>query len=671
MENLALLNCTSYGQTEDVLDSWRRMFRLKRIGYYREIEIDEWQAEGEVVILSSVPNLPERLVAKVRAWVESGGRLFASGPIGAPHGPCAEIASLTGCSLGEPREERGVPRIISGIEPFQPGDTLLFLESQAPRRDLLPDGAKVLADSAIWNPATERYEHSNRASIVEYSPGQGRVIYTVYAPGDLKRTPALRAGEWFPDSNPEDLYHIGNPDFSDEHGALSQLLFAILCRLVDRPLASLGHWPGGWRTVVSLTGDIHEFEEYSVDQTAAAYDMADFLERNDLAGRFTFSVTGKALDDNPAVFQEMVERGYQVVPHSAVRATWLNQLSPEEQRREIDRCLEIFGKHLPEESRRGWRSHGWSGTEETEAILAEKGIRWTSNLLLQRYGEFGENDRHVNDGVGIAFTCLPEYHPGGDLLRLPNTMLSPDWLRVQILGWCYGQTSGPELDEATVRLMKEHFYRDWRFEALHLVDWHPWEELIEHPVFQRSTEELVSLFSDTANVGYLQPAEIADWWRSRSDVIVRQTTSGDNRVEATLDLGQEETRYNPTVRFSGIPWKIATVTIDGEDWRYFGPNWMALPVGAKGTVKVEADYSWASPHPQLVDTSSIVSEAYLEDGCLSVRLEEIFLPEGSASLYFTRPAKVYVDGESAGDRFLGHKKIRYPKGAHHITMELI
>ena len=692
---VTFLDCRQYGQPESVLGAFDRMVRLKGIASFGSIEIDEWAEDPnlfDVVVLQSAPHLPQSLLQKFVSFAESGGKALLSGPIGSDSGVSPELYPVIGAEIVDFETSRLAPAFLLGCEPFQPGDTLLFLEDCGKKPILAPRVGTIVARSVLRQTRDDRYSTSEIPSIMENRYKLGRVVYSVCAAGDSSRIERIKAGEWLPGRNPPGELHIGHPDWSDSDSALSQLLFGLVARLSAQPIVSLGHWPNGWRTVVSLTGDVHEFEEYQNDQSSAARKMSRFLEDRELAGRFAFSVTGKALRDNSATFVEMIEKGYAVVPHSAVRATWLNTLEEEAQREEIDACLEIFRSLLPEESRKGWRSHGWSGNSHTEGLLAARGIEWVSNLIAQKYGEFGRRDFHLETGMGIAFVSLPEWSDTSDILRLPNTMFSPDWLRTHILHEEYGVARGPELDSETLRLMREHFYKDWRFEAMHLVDWHPWEELIDTPAFSRSADNLIDVFKQTENVGFLNPDEIAAWWKTREDIEISDVEHGDTYLCMKASYGKSGgresngsiERFNHTLRFSSIPWKISRVVIDGREWRFFGSDWTALPPGTGEPSTIKVEYPAPSPDPQIIDSTSLVHTAELLEGVLSIDLEERYLDTGRSSLYLPKPAVIFVDGEPHLDRpaehngsrlneefFLGHVEIRYARGAHRITMELL
>ena len=568
---------------------------------------------------------------------------------------------------------------------------MLFLEDSGRKPILETFGATVIAQSILRETKEHRYSPSDSPAIIENRFGKGRIVYSVCAGGDGARIEPPKAAEWFPGSNPPGELHLGHPDRSDSDPALSQFLFAMVARLTELPIVSLGHWPNGWRTVVSLTGDIHEFEEYYVDQSAAANKMDRFLHDRGLGGRFTYSVTGKALKDNPELFDDTIRKGNDVVPHSTVRATWLRTLETKSQTDEIDRCLAIFGDLMPSESTRGWRSHGWSGNGDTERILADRGVEWVSNLIAQRYGEFGRRDFHLGSGTGIAFVSLPEYSDTADILRLPNTMFSPDWIRTHILNEAYGVAKGPELDYETIRTMREHFQTDWRFEAMHLVDWHPWEELIAEPVFLRAADLLVRDFWSAENVGFMKPGEIAAWWAVRARVEIHEIEYGDSSLSVRISIAEvdrpgsrePEHQFNYALRFTSIPWKISRVTIDEREWRFFGSDWIALPHTIRDAATVIIEYPAPSPAPQMVDSTSLVETADLTDGNLSITLEERYLDTGRSSLYFPKPQRIYIDNIlqnrvsnepdskiEVDDFCLGHHEIRYPKGTHHITTEL-
>ena len=656
---------------------WESAFKLKGIEYYEKKPLS-WSAlsatslaDYAVVVLCSLPELNAASIAALKAYAEKGGQIVASGPIGDPAGPSSEFCELAGIKIAAAPKPSGpvVPLLDTLIDPFQRGDLLLFLQDHGPVPALEATGAWLRGGSLVWDSKAEQYVKCGLPTIFKNQVGRGAVAYVAVALGDEARIPPQRAGEYIPGGNTPGPTTKGHPYYSSLHAATLSFMMALISdmRIV---YAGTGHWPNGWRVAIVLSGDVHELDQYVGFQGGAARRMAEFLKTEDLDGLFTYSVTGEALDEEPELYKELAARGYEVVPHSTYEATLMNALSEEDSLMEIDKCFDAFKRHLPSESLLGWRSHGWSGNDFIERQLDGKGVSWLSNLILQRYGEFGPRDRFVAEGDGIAFVCLPEKADGLAIVRLPNTSFSPDWIRTLIMGAHYGIARGPELDEVLHDFLKRRFFKDWRFEALHMVDWHPWEEFVEEPIFDRTVRDLVALFKKTPHVGLINPTELTRWWDYRDGIRIKEMSIDGSNVTLKVVIPRNPTDMNPTIRIAPANWQISSVLIDNEtEWRFYAPGWVALPRSAEGEVKMTLRMGrLPSALPTIRDTSAVVTVAEVRHNSVIIEFEEKRREEGILTLYVPRTVAGELDGKKLDGPIMGHVTMPIARGRHSLIL---
>jgi len=674
---ILLVDGSTQGQPVSVLRLWESAFHLKGIEYYDKKPLSELTSlpdlltDYTVVVLSSIPGLTSCDIAGLKAYTERGGQIIASGTIGDAAGPSREFCELAGMEIVANSKATGpvVPFLDTLMEPFQRGDPLLFLQDYGPVPVLKPIGAQIRGGALVWDSAADQYVKCGLPTILTNRIGSGAITYVAVALGDEKRIPPQRAGEYIPGGNAPGATTKGHPYYSSLYTATLSFMMALITSMRIR-YAGTGHWPNGWRIAVTLSGDVHELDQYVNFQGGAALKMAEFLKSEDLDGLFTFSVTGKALDEEPELYKDLVKHGYEVVPHSAYESKLMNELPEQESLKEIDKCFDAFKRHLPSESLLGWRSHGWSGNDFIERQLDSKGVAWLSNLMLHRYGEFGPRDRYIEEGEGIAFVCLPEKAGELSILRMPNTYFSPDWVRTLIMGTYYGIARGPELDDVMYDFMKRRFYKDWRFEALHMVCWHPWEEFVEEPIFDRAVRDLVALFKRTQHVGLINPTELTRWWNYRNGIRIKELSTDGPMMELTVVMPRNPTDTNPTIRITPANWQISSVLINNKtEWCFYSTGWVALPRMLEGEAKITIRMGrLPSPLPTIRDTSAVVTTAEIKNNEVFIELEEKRRATGILTLYIPRTVEGELDGTKLTQPLMGHVTIPIVKGKHNLRL---
>jgi len=679
--SILFLDYRDSGQSESVISSWQSCFYHKGISACVDIgNLDNLKNDNgkyKIIILSSAALIRESELKFLIDEVHNGRSLLLSGNVGHDFGLHEVLREAAGVIHEGFIEDGSVPLVEKCIGVFGFRDALLFLEDKGPLPELKVRSARVLARSVKWYPEIEKYKACDFPTVVINDFGAGRIVYCAHALGDRNRIPLLRAGEAAPGWNRKHPHSVGYPDFSDLNYAENEFMFGLL-GLFKQSLASVGHWSNGWRAVVSLTGDVHEDAQYVNIQAEAAVDIADFLDKEGLSGLFTFSVTGRAVEEHPDIMNRLLESGYKIVPHSAYFSTWLNEISLTDQTEEIYKCIKAFKKHLPDECLFGWRSHGWSGNKDTERLLAEQGVKWHANLIAQHYGDLGEMDVYLQNANGISFQCLPEKVKDLSILRFPLT-LSPDWIRDNLGQVFYGLTEGPGADNSMVEFMKYKFGIDWRLEALHLVDWHPWEEFAAHPIFKKACRELVDIFRNTEHTAVADPNEIADWWNYRRKIEILEMKSGNGEILIKLFLPKNKLLMNPTIRLTHVEWQLKSVSIKAVsadsnkcsscDWRFFGHSWVTLPIDIYGEIDVIIKEG-ITQDPRIVDSTAVIYSTIMDKGNMMIELEETRQRDGRVSIYLPKRSVVTVDDQQL-ETAVGYLTLAVKKGRRKISIKPI
>ena len=675
--DIVVLDCRAYGQPDAVPAAWQECFATEGIARGARASIDTAIRElGRfgAVALGSVPRLQSEHIDALTAYVESGGCLIASGPLGREAGLTPSLEALLGVSAAGVTDEILVPFMVQDLDPFQRDDALLFLHDEARKPIVEPVTATTIAGSLKWDPGTSRYVDAERVTIAANAHGRGRTLYVSLALGDSSSIPPLVSGQWaagepaWPSDDSEGApvkNRFGYPLVRDTRPELSIFLLGLLCYGGELPLAWMGHWPNGWKTVVSLTGDVHEKEQYG-PQVGTTEAVAACLKQFGLDGLFTFSITGKAVEEAPDLLNGLIERGYDMVPHSGYTARWMFNLAAEEQKAEIEKCRAVFERLLRRGQRPlGWRGHGWSANGDTEVVLDRMGCLWMSDLHAQHYGDYGEADRYLDHGQGIAMLALPEKPDGLSVLRLPQTYYSIWWIAYALCrahGVAGDVNAGGRCWDLACKLVAEKFHKDLRFEALHLMDWHPEEEFVRVPQFGETFRQMCEVWKTTRHTGVMQPTDVALWWLWREHAAARVIEADEDRLVVACDFPATPALLNPTVRLNcrGI---ARVILDDGCEWRFFGKDRVSLPPGVGGPVRLTV-VKGEPCEPFLMDTTSAVKEACWRDNMLVVNLVETRREAGRLSLQLPRPADVAWNGTTVREGSRGELTLSYGKGEH-------
>jgi peptidoglycan/xylan/chitin deacetylase (PgdA/CDA1 family) len=193
-----------------------------------------------------------------------------------------------------------------------------------------------------------------------------------------------------------------------------------------------GAWRAGASTVATLTFDVDaespilaqsgRYAGHLSTMSHQAYGpdvgvprILDLLDRLEVPA--TFFVPGWVAEQRPGLAPSIVERGHEVAHHSYSHRS-ATDLSPQEQREDFERGLEVFARQGVEIT--GHRAALWQTTPTTMELLAEHGITYDSSMMgddrpyLLRLEEVSVVELPVHwsldDWEQYAF--LPEPHVG-------------------------------------------------------------------------------------------------------------------------------------------------------------------------------------------------------------------------------------------------------------------
>ena len=105
--------------------------------------------------------------------------------------------------------------------------------------------------------------------------------------------------------------------------------------------------------------------------------ILDFLDRYGI--RATFFVPGLVIEQRWRLCEEILRRGHEIAHHSWSHR-WIVGLTPEEEREEMERGIEII-ERLTGRVPAGWRSPAAEFSPVTMDLLLEKGFRYSSNFF--------------------------------------------------------------------------------------------------------------------------------------------------------------------------------------------------------------------------------------------------------------------------------------------------
>lgn len=126
--------------------------------------------------------------------------------------------------------------------------------------------------------------------------------------------------------------------------------------------------------------------------------ILDLLDRYDI--KATFFVPGIVIQQRQALIEETLRRGHEIGHHSWSHA-WIVNLSPEQEREEMDKGMEII-KRVTGQAPRGYRSPAGEFSPLTLRLLQEYGFKYSSN-----YFDDDSPYLHVIDGKRTDIVEFP------------------------------------------------------------------------------------------------------------------------------------------------------------------------------------------------------------------------------------------------------------------------
>jgi len=175
-----------------------------------------------------------------------------------------------------------------------------------------------------------------------------------------------------------------------------------LFNIGGRPISSLEHarirrdpvqWPNGARVAVTWTVIFELLPGASEGRTRAysnedakkmlysarrgVWRVLDLMDRHQAKG--SFLVNGYAAERFPSAVAEIKKRGHEIVPYGYTSSRYLDELSPEEEKRDIVRTLDILEK-VTGSRPTGWISPDLRPGDRTFEVLAQSGVIWNGDF---------------------------------------------------------------------------------------------------------------------------------------------------------------------------------------------------------------------------------------------------------------------------------------------------
>lgn len=159
--------------------------------------------------------------------------------------------------------------------------------------------------------------------------------------------------------------------------------------------------------------------------------ILDVLDRYGI--KATFFVPGLVIEQRWRLCEEILARGHEIGHHSWSHA-WIIGLTPEEEREEMERGIEII-ERITGRKPAGWRSPAAEFSPITMPLLLEKGFRYSSNFFDDDTPYLHVVDGTVTELVEFPFAWVLDDAPFFQYsITLPGrTMQAPSAVRE---AWC-------------------------------------------------------------------------------------------------------------------------------------------------------------------------------------------------------------------------------------------
>ncbi len=123
----------------------------------------------------------------------------------------------------------------------------------------------------------------------------------------------------------------------------------------------------------------------------------------------TFFIPGLVIRDRWALCEEILAEGHEIAHHSWSHR-WIVNLSPEEEREEMDKGIEII-ERLTGRKPAGWRSPAAEFSPITMSLLLEKGFRYSSNFFDDDSPYLHRVDNRMTELIEFPFAWVLDDAP--------------------------------------------------------------------------------------------------------------------------------------------------------------------------------------------------------------------------------------------------------------------
>lgn len=159
--------------------------------------------------------------------------------------------------------------------------------------------------------------------------------------------------------------------------------------------------------------------------------ILDLLDRYGV--KATFFVPGLVIEQRWALCESVLARGHEIAHHSWSHA-WIVNLSPEEEREEMERGIEII-RRLTGRDPAGWRSPAAEFSPVTMPMLLEKRFRYSSNFFDDDSPYLHCVDGKATELVEFPFAWVLDDAPFFQYsITLPGRTLQPPSAALE--SWC-------------------------------------------------------------------------------------------------------------------------------------------------------------------------------------------------------------------------------------------
>lgn len=464
--------------------------------------------ETGLVILTAdcVPGQSADLLEK---YVQSGGRLILSGC--EARGFADNVLGLTLRRMQRGNDCRCICVGAEGLGCWKSGEILMFTNTiNSGGRDVSAagwenSGFQCLCGSMKMNRLANRsydsWQKDEEPTAMLKQAGQGKVLVIPIPLDEMTwvEQPEIPFFQWYP--------------FQVKNYALMRFVES-LNEILETGLAFAPLWPDGARTVVCITGDVHDYEGIEGRFDREYRDMqynCRLLEQFGLGGCASFYMSAIVAKRHPAEVAQTLSEGYEICPHTYIETQYLiENWSEERQEQDIKTCIETFRKAYPQSDVycKGFRTHGYQSDFNTRTALENLGYDYLADL--QAWECSGSYDPGFPEGT-VTYLGLPQ-HACDSRGRVLNLLEIPDTVGND--HFCY-RLKGMNPEEA-LAFWKKEFDRIHRLGGLFQTCLHPYISIQEGEGREQTYRDLITYMHSFGDVKFMTMGELAAWWRKRN-----------------------------------------------------------------------------------------------------------------------------------------------------------